>query len=210
MHRPRPGAHRRNAVAALALGAAITVPLAVGPLAHAALSEPAPVLTAADRPATLADRSLEDVAAQRAADRSARVAAERAAAEAAEAARVAAEAAALEAERAAAAERAARAAREADPRSVARQLLAERGQGDQFGCLDRLWQKESGWRWNADNPTSSAYGIPQSLPGSKMASAGADWRTNPVTQIRWGLQYIADVYGGPCSAWRHSQAVNWY
>ena len=73
-----------------------------------------------------------------------------------------------------------------------------------------LWTKESNWTVNADNPTSSAYGIPQALPGSKMASAGADWATNPATQIRWGLGYIQDRYGSPCSAWAHSQANNWY
>ena len=80
----------------------------------------------------------------------------------------------------------------------------------QFGCLDSLWTKESGWNSHATNGSSGAYGIPQSLPGSKMASAGSDWQTNPATQIKWGLQYIKDVYGSPCSAWSHSQAVNWY
>lgn len=98
-----------------------------------------------------------------------------------------------------------------DPREAGRMLLAEFGFGDdQWSCLDSLWTKESGWQVTADNPTSSAYGIPQSLPGSKMASAGDDWETNPVTQIRWGLGYIEDRYGTPCSAWAHSQANNWY
>ena len=96
-------------------------------------------------------------------------------------------------------------------RGIAAQMIGEHGWGqDQFQCLDRLWQKESNWTWNADNPTSSAYGIPQALPGSKMASAGADWATNPATQIRWGLGYISDRYGTPCAAWGHSQAKNWY
>src|SRR5690606_28488955 len=86
-----------------------------------------------------------------------------------------------------------------DPKEIAKMLLAEFGFGtDQFSCLDQLWTRESNWRWNADNPTSSAYGIPQALPGSKMASAGADWATNPVTQIRWGLGYIEGRYGTPC------------
>ena len=67
-----------------------------------------------------------------------------------------------------------------------------------------------GWRVDADNPTSSAYGIPQALPGEKMASAGADWATNPETQIRWGLGYIADRYGSPCSANAFKLANNWY
>lgn len=98
-----------------------------------------------------------------------------------------------------------------DPREVGRLLLAEQGFGEgQWSCLDSLWTKESGWQVDADNPTSSAYGIPQSLPGSKMASAGDDWETNPATQIRWGLGYIEDRYGTPCSAWAHSQANNWY
>ncbi len=100
---------------------------------------------------------------------------------------------------------------DSDPRDIARVLLGEFGfSSDQFGCLDSLYMRESGWNPYADNPTSSAYGIPQSLPGSKMASAGADWATNPVTQIRWGLGYIRDRYGSPCSAWGHSQAVGWY
>ena len=89
-------------------------------------------------------------------------------------------------------------------------MLAARGQSSQFSCLDRLWTKESGWRTTADNPSSSAYGIPQALPGSKMASAGSDWRTNPATQIAWGLSYIAGSYGTPCAAWAHSQSHNWY
>jgi hypothetical protein len=98
-----------------------------------------------------------------------------------------------------------------DPRAIAKALLSEFGFGqDQFGCLDSLYVSESGWRVDADNPTSSAYGIPQALPGSKMASAGADWATNPVTQIRWGLGYIQDRYGSPCSAWSFKQGHNWY
>jgi hypothetical protein len=100
---------------------------------------------------------------------------------------------------------------EEDPRTVARALLAEFGFSEsQFGCLDSLWERESKWNVYADNPSSSAYGIPQALPGSKMASAGADWRTNPVTQIRWGLGYIEDRYGSPCGAWAHSQRNGWY
>lgn len=100
---------------------------------------------------------------------------------------------------------------EQDPRAIGRALLSEFGFGaDQFGCLDSLWTRESNWTVNADNPTSSAYGIPQALPGSKMSSAGSDWSYNPVTQIRWGLGYIADRYGSPCSAWGHSQSVGWY
>jgi hypothetical protein len=98
-----------------------------------------------------------------------------------------------------------------DPRTIARALLAEFGFSEsQFGCLDSLWERESHWNVHADNPNSSAYGIPQALPGSKMASAGADWASNPVTQIRWGLGYIEDRYGSPCGAWGHSQSHGWY
>jgi hypothetical protein len=98
-----------------------------------------------------------------------------------------------------------------DPRQVARAMLSEFGfSAGEFSCLDSLWEKESGWDPQAVNPSSGAHGIPQALPGSKMASAGADWADNPATQIRWGLGYIQDRYGSPCSAWSHSQANNWY
>jgi hypothetical protein len=98
-----------------------------------------------------------------------------------------------------------------DPRDLARSMAARRGWGaGQFGCLDSLWTRESGWDRTASNPSSGAYGIPQALPGEKMAGAGADWRTNPVTQIRWGLQYIAASYGSPCAAWGHSRSHGWY
>ncbi len=98
-----------------------------------------------------------------------------------------------------------------DPRGIAQAMLADFGWGsDQFSCLDSLWQKESNWNPQAQNPSSGAYGIPQALPGSKMASAGADWQTNPATQIKWGLGYIKDRYGSPCAAWNHSQSVGWY
>ena len=98
-----------------------------------------------------------------------------------------------------------------DARSIARGMVAAQGwSSSEFACLDRLWQKESGWRVTARNPSSGAYGIPQALPASKMASAGADWRTNPTTQIEWGLDYIEGRYGSPCGAWAHFQARNWY
>jgi hypothetical protein len=80
----------------------------------------------------------------------------------------------------------------------------------QFSCLDSLWNQESGWNVYASNPTSGAYGIPQALPGSKMASAGSDWQTDAATQIRWGLGYIQSTYGSPCGAWAHEQADGWY
>lgn len=96
------------------------------------------------------------------------------------------------------------------PRAIAQAMVAERGwSSSQFSCLDSLWQKESGWRTYASNP-SGAYGIPQALPGSKMATAGSDWRTNPATQIRWGLGYISGRYGTPCAAWSQSRSTGWY
>ena len=79
-----------------------------------------------------------------------------------------------------------------------------------FQNLVLLWNRESGWRWNADNPTSDAYGIPQALPGSKMASAGSDWATNPKTQVDWGLKYIQQRYGSPTAAINFWNAHNWY
>ena len=82
-------------------------------------------------------------------------------------------------------------------------------QTTQYDCLVSLWTQESGWRYNAEN-ASGAYGIPQALPGSKMSSAGADWQTNPATQIKWGLGYISSVYGTPCTAWGHEEADGWY
>lgn len=101
-----------------------------------------------------------------------------------------------------------------DAKKIAKQLLAtyfpnDHGD-DQWSALEQLWTKESSWRWDADNPGSDAYGIPQSLPGSKMASAGSDWKDNAGTQIKWGLQYIKDRYGTPAKAWAHSQQSNWY
>lgn len=77
-------------------------------------------------------------------------------------------------------------------------------------CVYNLWMRESGWNKYARNPTSGAYGIPQSLPASKMATAGADWRTNGVTQVRWGLRYIWARYGTTCNAWSFWQRHNWY
>jgi hypothetical protein len=79
----------------------------------------------------------------------------------------------------------------------------------QFSCLDSLWSRESGWNVTASNP-DGAYGIPQAMPGSKMASAGADWQTSAATQIRWGLGYIRGLYGSPCGAWSHEEATGSY
>ncbi|GAA5203407.1 lytic transglycosylase domain-containing protein [Microbacterium jejuense] len=97
-----------------------------------------------------------------------------------------------------------------EAQATARSMIAGYGWGDdQFACLVSLWNRESGWRYNAGN-ASGAYGIPQALPGSKMSSAGADWATNPATQIAWGLGYISGRYGSPCGAWGHSQSTGWY
>lgn len=140
--------------------------------------------------------------------------AEKAAADAAaEAQRQAEAAAAAEAQRQA--DAAAALARVNTPdgaRAYAAQLAAEKyGWGsDQFSCLSSLWNKESSWNYQAYNADGGATGIPQALPGSKMASFGDDWQTNAATQIAWGLDYISRGYGTPCSAWGHSQSVNWY
>ena len=97
------------------------------------------------------------------------------------------------------------------PQQIAIAMLASFGwSSGQFSCLDSLWQRESGWNPYASNPSSGAYGIPQALPGSKMASAGADWATDAATQIRWGLGYIKATYGSPCGAWAHETADGWY
>jgi hypothetical protein len=94
--------------------------------------------------------------------------------------------------------------------AIGYELVKARGWGDdQFACLVSLFNRESHWNVYAANP-SGAYGIPQALPGSKMASAGADWQTNPRTQIAWGLNYIQGRYLTPCGAWGHSQSSGWY
>ncbi|GAA6526273.1 lytic transglycosylase domain-containing protein [Intrasporangium sp. DVR] len=101
-----------------------------------------------------------------------------------------------------------------NPQAAARILLADHGftSDAQFNCLVNLWNGESGWRWYAENPSSGAYGIPQSLPASKMGSFGADYRTNPITQMKWGIWYIEQVYGSPCNAWSTwlSRSPHWY
>lgn len=82
--------------------------------------------------------------------------------------------------------------------------------GAQWTCLNWLWTRESNWETTATNPQSGAYGIPQSLPPGKMAAAGADWQTDPATQIKWGLGYIQATYGTPCAAWSHETQDGWY
>jgi hypothetical protein len=103
----------------------------------------------------------------------------------------------------------------ADPtgaEAIAKAMLPSFGfdQTTQYSCLYDLWMRESGWNVYAENTASGAYGIPQSLPGDKMASAGADWQTNPATQIKWGLGYIAAEYGTPCGAWQNEVNYGYY
>ncbi|MEU6677391.1 lytic transglycosylase domain-containing protein [Streptomyces sp. NPDC046853] len=90
--------------------------------------------------------------------------------------------------------------------AMARQMVP----GDQFQCFSNIVNHESTWNYKASNASSGAYGLVQALPGSKMSSAGADWQTNPATQIKWGLGYMNDRYGSPCGAWEFWQANNWY
>lgn len=98
-----------------------------------------------------------------------------------------------------------------DPRDIAMLMLPDYGwTTDQFSCLDELYLNESGWDPLASNPTSGAHGIPQAMPGDKMAIYGSDWETNPETQLEWGLAYIEDSYGSPCGAWGFWQSNNWY
>jgi len=95
--------------------------------------------------------------------------------------------------------------------SIAYNMLSSFGwsPGTYFSCLNNIYTRESGWRYNAEN-ASGAYGIPQALPGDKMATAGSDWMTNPATQIKWGLGYIQSRYGDPCSAWSFWEAHGYY
>jgi hypothetical protein len=97
------------------------------------------------------------------------------------------------------------------PEQIAEAMLGSFGwSSSQFACLDPLWAHESGWSVSAYNAGSGAFGIPQALPGSRMASAGPDWQTDAATQIKWGLEYIKDTYGSPCGAYDHEEATGWY
>jgi hypothetical protein len=94
---------------------------------------------------------------------------------------------------------------------TAQKMLGHFGWGHrQWAPLYKLWNRESSWNKYARNPYSGAYGIPQAVPGSKMGTAGPDWRTNATTQIRWGMRYIKSVYGYPRRAWYHELAYGWY
>lgn len=94
----------------------------------------------------------------------------------------------------------------AEVQAMARQMIP----GDQFQCFSNIVNNESTWDYTATNASSGAYGLVQALPGTKMESAGADWRTNPATQIKWGLSYMNERYGSPCGAWSFWQANQWY
>ncbi|QRI46035.1 glycosyltransferase [Streptomyces phage Watermoore] len=96
------------------------------------------------------------------------------------------------------------------PKPTPKEFAKEKVGSKQFSCLNHLWHHESEWNEKAVNSTSGAYGIPQALPGSKMAKAGGDWKTNPFTQVEWGVDYIEDRYGSPCNAWAFFQRNNWY
>ncbi|MEE1738540.1 transglycosylase SLT domain-containing protein [Streptomyces sp. BE147] len=91
--------------------------------------------------------------------------------------------------------------------ATAKQMI---GDNSQYQCFHKIVEHESGWDVNASNASSGAYGLVQALPGSKMASAGADWQTNPKTQIKWGVDYMEDRYGSPCGAWNFWQSNGWY
>lgn len=239
-HSTRPSAHRKTVPAAagaiaLALSAVAGVSAAAAS-PSAAPTDAATFVEATHPAAVLADlnqarladvisrgTSRVSIGAGRAAkdeataERSARATAQIADAIATE--RAAEKVARAKARKAAAAKKAAQkaaaqlAANQADPQGVARRVMGEYGFGaDQFGCLVQLWTGESDWNYTASNPSSGAYGIPQALPATKMATAGADWQTNPETQIRWGLGYIKASYGTPCGAlnfW-NSHYPHWY
>jgi len=187
----------------------------------------AAVAQAGKRSAALQDqsRSISRAQAKIAADQKAAAAAAKARAErqrAKAAARKAAAAKAARAKRAAAAKaekaRRARVAAQGyrsgttNPRDIARQILRNKyGYGaGQFSCFNNIIIRESNWDINATNASSGAYGIPQALPGSKMASVGSDWRTNPATQIIWAIGYMKDRYGSPCQAWGFKSSHGWY
>ena len=176
----------------------------VATLAKATQTETQKVQAAAAEVDRVAAEVAAAAAAEQAAQQAAAAAAEQSAAAAAKTAAAAAQAAANAASTAGKTPAAARA--------IARDMAASSyGWGEsQFSCLSQLWERESNWSYTAYNASGGATGIPQALPGSKMASAGSDWATNPTTQITWGLQYIKSSYGTPCAAWAHSEAVNWY
>ena len=218
-------------VASVAVASGVALAAPVGPAGQAGATGPAgqaaamlPAAQAVSSQAGLARspdtvRLLEsdkvyraELAARRLARAERRAAAKRAAERrAAQRRAAAARAAAQQATGGTASTPAAPAAPSGSPQQIASAMLGSFGwPSSEFRCLQSLWNAESGWNPYASNPSSGAYGIPQALPGSKMASAGPDWQSNPATQIRWGLGYIKSTYGSPCAAWSHEQGSGWY
>ena len=215
------------AAGTLAIGVAATAVLTSGPLAANAVTD---ADVASNTPAILSFAQARSALMQHVSQlRAAQAAAARANAQRAQAARAhaihvqRANAAAAAKARAAAAAKAKAAsstsapsspsgtAASGSPEQIAQSMLSQFGwSSSQYSCLYPLWQRESNWSITASNPSTGAYGIPQALPGSRMASVGADWQTNAATQIKWGLEYIQSTYGSPCAAWAHSQADGWY
>ncbi|BCW61799.1 hypothetical protein [Arthrobacter sp. StoSoilB22] len=197
------------------ISASLDAAAAKGAADRAAADKAAAEKAAADKAAAdqaAAEKAAADAAAKQAADAAAaQAAAEKAAADAAakQAADAAAAAAAAEAAAAAAAPKAVD-----DPaaaKAYAASILGNYGwSAAEMTALNTLWEKESNWRTTATNASSGAYGIVQSLPAGKMASAGADWQTNYQTQIKWGLNYIKERYGSPSAALGFHLANNWY
>lgn len=171
-----------------------------------------------------AQTAVDNLAAQADAQQAAAVAsAQKAAAEAARVKAAAAAKAKAEADNAAKAAAKARADKQAASRAASRVQLTQNFTpgsvkaialsivgSSQFQCFSNIVTRESGWNYTATNAGSGAYGLVQALPGDKMASAGSDWRTNPATQIKWGLNYMNSRYGSPCGAWSFWQAHSWY
>jgi hypothetical protein len=202
-------------VATVAVASGVAVAAPDGPASKAAPPRPAARATAGTSEATrqLARDKIQLAAMerQRIAAQARRAAARREARRRAAARRAAELAAARQAQQPAERSASAPAAPSGSPQQIAAGMLGSFGwSSGEFGCLQSLWNAESGWNPSASNPISGAYGIPQALPGSKMASAGPDWQTNPATQIKWGLGYIQQVYGSPCAAWSHEQSTGWY
>jgi len=204
-----------SAVTTLAVASGVAVAAPAGPASRAAPSRPAAgtAAVAGDVAHQLALVKIHIGATERhrLAAAARRAAARREARRRAAARRAAERAAARQAQQSAGSPASAPAAPSGSPQQIAAAMLGSFGwSSGEFGCLQSLWNSESGWNPSATNPISGAYGIPQALPGSKMASAGPDWQTNPATQIKWGLGYIQQVYGSPCAAWSHEQSTGWY
>ncbi|MFJ6622769.1 transglycosylase SLT domain-containing protein [Kitasatospora sp. NPDC091335] len=212
---------RRNSlitgIATLVVASAATAALAI-PQAGNTTTEAAPVAAVAVDGEPVADQGQADTAAA-AAEQAAQEAQARADADAAAQAQAQAEAQA-QADAKAKADAEAAASRSQERQNLAaapagysgtpQQIAAQIVPAGQLQCFSNIVFRESSWNPLAVNASSGAYGLVQALPGSKMASAGADWRTNPATQIKWGLDYMNTRYGSPCAAWSFWQNHHWY